>query len=141
GGRVVFDIDYRPVLWGLTGKDMGENRFVADAAVTTRLQQVLPLCDLIVGTEEEMHILGGSTDTIAAMRAIRMKTDALLVCKRGALRCSPFPAAIPDSLAHGVVGRGFRIEVFNVLGAGDAFMAGFLRGWLRDAPLATCCEY
>ena len=141
GGKVVFDIDYRPVLWGLTGRDRGENRFVADAGVTARLQQVLPLCDLIVGTEEEMHILGGSTDTIAALKAIRAQSGALLVCKRGASGCSAFPAAIPDSLDDGVVGRGFPIEVFNVLGAGDAFMAGFLRGWLRDEPLATCCEY
>jgi len=141
GAKVVFDIDYRPVLWGLTGRDMGENRFVADAGVTARLQQVLPLCDLIVGTEEEIHILGGSTDTVAALRAIREHSDALLVCKRGALGCSAFPGVIPDSLDQGVVGRGFQVEVFNVLGAGDAFMAGFLRGWLRDEPLQTCCEY
>ena len=141
GGRVVFDIDYRPVLWGLTGKAAGENRFVADAAVTARLQEVLPLCDLIVGTEEEVHILGGSTDTLAALRAIRQRTPALLVCKRGAQGCSAFPGAIPASLDQGVVGRGFAVEVFNVLGAGDAFMAGFLRGWLRDAPLADCCAW
>ena len=141
GGKVVFDIDYRPVLWGLAGKDAGENRFVADAGVTARLQQVLPLCDLIVGTEEEVHILGGSTDTIAALRAIRERSPALLVCKRGAQGCSAFPGEIPDSLDEGVVGRGFAVEVFNVLGAGDAFMAGFLRGWLREAPLAQCCEW
>lgn len=141
GARIVFDIDYRPVLWGLTGKDAGENRFVAHDAVTARLQEVLPLCDLIVGTEEEVHILGGSTDTIAALRAIRAKTSALLVCKRGAQGCSAFPGTIPDHLDEGVVGRGFKVEVFNVLGAGDAFMAGFLRGWLREAPLETCCEY
>src|SRR3546814_11915908 len=83
GGRVIFDIDYRPVLWGLTERDMGENRFVAHDAVTARLQQVLPLCDLIVGTEEEIHILGGDTATIAALRAIRGASDAELVCKRG----------------------------------------------------------
>ena len=141
GAKVVFDIDYRPVLWGLTGKDMGENRFVAHDAVTARLQEVLPLCDLIVGTEEEVHILGGSTDTIAALRAIREKTSALLVCKRGAEGCSAFPGAIPDDLDQGVVGRGFQVEVFNVLGAGDAFMAGFLRGWLRGESLETACEY
>ncbi len=34
GGRVVFDIDYRPVLWGLTDRDMGENRTVAHQEVT-----------------------------------------------------------------------------------------------------------
>ncbi|WP_428152387.1 bifunctional 5-dehydro-2-deoxygluconokinase/5-dehydro-2-deoxyphosphogluconate aldolase [Brevundimonas sp.] len=141
GGKVIFDIDYRPVLWGLTDKDMGENRFVADAAVTARLQEVLPLCDLIVGTEEEVHILGGSTDTIEALRTIRQQSDALLVCKRGPDGCSAFPGLIPDSLDDGVVGRGFRVEVFNVLGAGDAFMAGFLRGWLRGEPLTTCCEF
>jgi 5-dehydro-2-deoxygluconokinase len=141
GGRVVFDIDYRPVLWGLTDKDMGENRFVESAEVTRRLQTLAPLCDLIVGTEEEIHILGGSTDTIAALKAIRATTDALLVCKRGPDGCAAFPGPIPDSLDDGVVGRGFRVEVFNVLGAGDAFMAGFLRGWLRGESLETCCEY
>jgi 5-dehydro-2-deoxygluconokinase len=140
GGRVVFDIDYRPVLWGLTARDRGENRFVAHDAVTEILQQVLPLCDLIVGTEEEVHILGGATDTITALRAIRARTPALIVCKRGANGCAAFPDAIPDSLDDGVVGRGFPVEVFNVLGAGDAFMSGFLRGWLRDLRLESCCE-
>jgi 5-dehydro-2-deoxygluconokinase len=141
GGRVAFDIDYRPVLWGLTGKDAGENRFVANRQVTEKLQEVLTLCDLIVGTEEEIHILGGSTDTIAALRAIRKGSDALLVCKRGADGCVAFPDAIPDSLDQGVSARGFQVEVFNVLGAGDAFMAGFLRGWLRHEPVETCCEW
>ncbi len=139
GGRVVFDIDYRPVLWGLAERDMGENRFVADMAVTTRLQQVLPLCDLVVGTEEEMHILGGSTDTAQALRAIRAKTTALLVCKRGAAGCVAIPGAAPDQLDEAT--NGFDVEVFNVLGAGDAFMAGFLRGWLRGEPLEVCCRW
>jgi 5-dehydro-2-deoxygluconokinase len=140
GGRVIFDIDYRPVLWGLTAKDKGEDRFVSSDAVTTALGRILPLCNLIVGTEEEIHILGGSTDTLEALRTIRAQTDALLVCKRGALGCVAFDGAIPASLNDGIVGRGFPIEVFNVLGAGDAFMAGFLRGWLKDMPIAQCCE-
>ena len=141
GGRVAFDVDYRPVLWGLTGKDAGDNRFVANRAVTEKLQEVLALCDLIVGTEEEIHILGGTTDTVAALRAIRQGSDALLVCKRGADGCAAFSGPIPDSLDEGVSARGFKVEVFNVLGAGDAFMAGFLRGWLRGEPVETCCEW
>jgi 5-dehydro-2-deoxygluconokinase len=141
GGRVAFDIDYRPVLWGLTGKDAGENRFVENQDVTRKLQEVLTLCDLIVGTEEEIHILGGATDTIAALREIRKGSDALLVCKRGPEGCVAFPGAIPDSLDDGVSARGFKVEVFNVLGAGDAFMAGFLRGWLRNESVETCCEW
>lgn len=141
GGRVVFDIDYRPVLWGLAQKANGEDRFVASAAVTEKLQQVLPLCDLIVGTEEEVHILGGTTDTVAALRAIRANSDALLVCKRGPKGCVAFPGDVPDNLDDGIAGPGFPIEVFNVLGAGDAFMAGFLRGWLRNMPVEKCCEF
>ena len=63
GGKVVLDIDYRPVLWGLTGHGLGEERFVANDEVSAHLQTILPDCDLIVGTEEEIHIAGGSTDT------------------------------------------------------------------------------
>ena len=140
GGRVVFDIDYRPVLWGLAPKDLGENRFVENDAVTLRLQSVLPLCDLIVGTEEEIRILGGSPDTVVALRNIRALTSATLVCKRGADGCVAFPGRIPDDIDEGIVAPGFPVEVYNVLGAGDAFMGGYLRGWLRGEPIEECCR-
>ena len=64
-----------------------------------------------------------------------------IVCKRGPMGCVVFPAAIPASLEDGIKGPGFPVEVYNVLGAGDAFLSGFLRGWLRDEPVATCCAY
>lgn len=140
GAKVILDIDFRPVLWGLTAPSMGEERFVSDERVTRQLQEFASLCDLIVGTEEELHILGGSTDTIAALRKIRLISKATIVCKRGALGCSVFEDEIPNDLDHGISGDGFAIEVFNVLGAGDAFMSGFLSGWLRDKPLAECCR-
>src|SRR3546814_20885557 len=71
GRKVVFDIDYRPVLWGLTGHGLGEQRFVADKRITAHLQSILPGCDLVVGPEEELHIAGGSTDTLRAIRNVR----------------------------------------------------------------------
>ncbi|MFQ6017372.1 MAG: 5-dehydro-2-deoxygluconokinase [Kiloniellaceae bacterium] len=141
GGKVVFDIDYRPVLWGLTGHGLGEERFVADQAVTAHLQDIMPHCDLIVGTEEELHIAGGTTDTLGAIRKVRELSDALIVCKRGPMGCAAFPADIPDTLDDAVTGPGFPVDVYNVLGAGDAFMSGFLRGWLRDLRLEECCRY
>jgi len=141
GRKVVFDVDYRPVLWGLTALDAGDTRFVADAAVTARLREAARLCDLIVGTEEEFQILGGEPDPIAALRAVRRESDALLVCKRGPLGCVAFPGAVGDGFETGVARAGVAVEVFNVLGAGDAFMAGFLRGWLRDEPLETALDY
>jgi 5-dehydro-2-deoxygluconokinase len=140
GGKVVFDVDYRPVLWGLAPKDLGEDRFVANEAVTQRLQSVLPLCDLIVGTEEEIRILGGASETITALKNIRVLTSATLVCKRGELGCVAFPDRVPDDIEEGVVVPGFPVEVYNVLGAGDAFMGGCLRGWLRNRPIEECCR-
>ena len=53
GCAVILDIDYRPVLWGLTEAGDGENRFVASAEVTREIQPFLPDLDLIVGTEED----------------------------------------------------------------------------------------
>jgi 5-dehydro-2-deoxygluconokinase len=142
GRKVVFDIDYRPNLWGLAGHAAGEERYVRSDTVTQHLASVLPWCDLIVGTEEEIHAAGGSEDTLAAIRAIRdIAPTATIVCKRGPMGCVVFPGAIPASLDEGVRSPGYPVEVFNVLGAGDAFMSGFLRGWLRDAPLETCCSW
>jgi 5-dehydro-2-deoxygluconokinase len=140
GGRVAFDIDYRPVLWGVAPKDLGERRYVAHAGVTRRLQDVLPLCDLVVGTEEEIRILGGVEDTLAALKNVRLRTSATIVCKRGAQGCVAFPGPVPDDIEDGVVAAGFHVEVYNVLGAGDAFLGGYLRGWLCDEPIAQCCR-
>ena len=140
GRRVAFDIDYRPNLWALGGHDDGESRFAESERVTAHIQTVLPHCDLIVGTEEEWHIAGGTTDTIAALRAARAITDATLVCKRGPLGCVVFDGEI-GSWDDGVASPVREIEVFNVLGAGDGFMSGFLSGWLRDASLADCALY
>ena len=140
GRKVAFDIDYRPNLWALGGHDDGENRFAESERVTAHLQTVLPHCDLIVGTEEEWHIAGGTTDTIAALQAARAITEATLVCKRGPLGCVVFDGDIGE-WDDGVASPVREIEVFNVLGAGDGFMSGFLSGWLRDAPLADCALY
>jgi 5-dehydro-2-deoxygluconokinase len=134
GTRVVFDIDYRPVLWGLTGRGLGEQRFVASAGVSGNLQTIVPFCDLVVGTEEEFHIAGGATDLAAALRRVRALSSATLVVKRGAQGCTIFTGAIPEHVDDGLTCPGFPVEVFNVLGAGDGFMAGLLRGWLRGEP-------
>lgn len=134
GARTVFDIDYRPVLWGLAAPGRGEDRFVKSKDVTARLQQVMPLADLVIGTEEEIHIAGGCEDTDEALRRLRALTTATIVVKRGPLGCSV------HAQDAAFTGEGFPVEVFNVLGAGDGFAAGFLSGWLRDLPLRECAR-
>jgi 5-dehydro-2-deoxygluconokinase len=132
--KFVFDIDYRPVLWGLTSPGMGEQRFVASKHVTKKLQEVIPLAALVIGTEEEFHIAGGCEDTDEALGRIQKISKATLVVKRGPLGCS---------VHHGkqtIRSEGFTVEVFNILGAGDGFAAGFLSGWLKGMPLEECAR-
>jgi 5-dehydro-2-deoxygluconokinase len=140
GREVVFDLDYRPVLWGLVGHAQGESRFVDSSEVTARLQAILSDCGVVVGTEEEIRIAGGSPDTRAALARMRELSPALFVLKRGAEGAIAFPGAIPARLEQGLVAPGFPVEVYNVLGAGDAFLAGFLRGHLRGETLAASCR-
>ncbi|AJO78095.1 bifunctional 5-dehydro-2-deoxygluconokinase/5-dehydro-2-deoxyphosphogluconate aldolase [Pseudomonas sp. MRSN 12121] len=138
--RRVLDIDYRPVLWGLAGKADGETRFVADRNVSQHVQKILPRFDLIVGTEEEFLIAGGSQDLLGALRRVRELTAATLVVKLGPQGCTVIHGAIPARLEEGAIYPGVRVEVLNVLGAGDAFMSGFLRGWLEEASDERCCQ-
>lgn len=147
GTTTVLDIDYRPVLWGLTPRGAGENRYVPDAAVTAQLQQALPWFDLLVGTEEEFFIAGGvANDLIASLRVVReLCPDATLVVKRGALGCCVIEGEIPDDIDAAPTYRGERVEVLNVLGAGDAFLSGLLasllqgKDWAESTRIANAC--
>ncbi len=141
GARTALDIDYRPNLWGVAGHGEGESRFVESATVTAKLQSTLHLFDLIVGTEEEFHVAGGSTDTLEALRAVRRATAATLVCKRGAKGAVAIEGDVPASLDDAQAGPGFPIEVFNVLGAGDGFFSGLLKGWLDGEAWPRALEY
>lgn len=141
GAKVVLDIDYRPNLWGLAGHDAGDSRYIASDEVSKHMQTVLADCDLIVGTEEEVLIASGESDLTAALKTIRSFSSGTIVLKRGPMGCIVYDGAIPDDLEDGIVGKGFPIEVYNVLGAGDAFMSGFLRGWLRGEPHETSATW
>ena len=138
GTRIAFDLDYRPVFWGVASHERGAEMFVASREVTEVYRSVVPECELVVGTEEEIRIAGGSTDTRGALQNIREISGATIVLKVGAMGAIVFPGEIPESLEEGVRVPGFPVEVFNSVGAGDAFMSGFLRGWLRGEPPERC---
>lgn len=142
----VLDIDYRPVLWGLTKRGEGANRFVPDATVTAQLQAMLAEFDLLIGTEEEFLIAGGvPNDLIASLRAVRSVTAAAFVVKLGAAGCCFVAGAVPERIEDAETARGERVEVLNVLGAGDAFAAGLMTGLLQgqdfvaSARIANAC--
>ncbi|MDB5939338.1 MAG: 5-dehydro-2-deoxygluconokinase [Polaromonas sp.] len=142
----VLDIDYRPVLWGLTAKGDGQTRYVGNQAVSEHLQAQLGSFELIIGTEEEWMIAGGvEGDLMACLRRVRECTQAVLVVKRGPLGCSIVDGEIPAAIDDALTVLGERIEVLNVLGAGDAFASGLLSGLLsgkdftESARIANAC--
>ena len=139
--RTVLDIDYRPVLWGLTSRGDGETRFIPSDGVTAHLQKILPKFDLVIGTIEEFNIAGGSLEIMASLRAVRAVTNATLVVKRGPMGCAVIEGPIPASLDAAFNGEGVTVEVLNVLGAGDAFSAGFLSGWVKGESYDRCARY
>jgi 5-dehydro-2-deoxygluconokinase len=102
---------------------------------------MLPLFDLVIGTIEEFNIAGGSTEIMASLAAVRAKTKATLVVKRGPLGCAVIDGAILRTLDDAFNGTGVEVEVLNVLGAGDAFSSGFLSGWVRGEDYDACCRY
>src|SRR5690606_36554997 len=106
--------------------------------ITNVLAAVLPDCDLLVGTEEEIAIAGGNPDPLAALAAIREQSDAVIVLKRGADGCVVFEQGPIRALSDGIAVPGCPVEVFNTVGAGDAFLAGFLSGWLAGESWESC---
>lgn len=138
--RTVLDIDYRPVLWGLTTPGDGETRDIPSPVVTRELQEILCHFDLIVGTEDEFCIAGGTSDLIGSLRDVRERTRATLIVKLGPLGCAVIEGEIPDRIEDAFSVPSPQVEVLNVLGAGDAFLAGFLSGWLRGSDYGTCCR-
>lgn len=124
---VILDLDYRPVLWGLTAIGNGETRYCQNQRVSATYQSILAECDLIVGTEEEICIAGGRDDLSSALKRIRQITDAPIVIKLGEKGSQVNFSRMNEPLQT----KPFPVDVLNVLGAGDGFMAGLLSALLR----------
>lgn len=143
GGRVVLDLDWRATLWP-----------EGPAGYAREMAAFLPLCDLVVGTEDEFTAAAGSTaasaqpsattydggaafarDAADALDVVRSRTRAALVLKRGAQGAEVHDGEERFSAAP------YPVDVLNVLGAGDGFASGLLLGWLSgwswDRTLAT----
>jgi 5-dehydro-2-deoxygluconokinase len=137
GTKVIFDLDYRPVLWGMTTKGDGESRYRFSLEVSGHYIDALKKSDLIVGTEEEMLIASGKLTIEEAVAHIRSLTPVPIVLKRGARGCSIYF----DDLSCPLISKPFPVKILNVLGAGDAFISGLMRGLLRNESWALSAAY
>ena len=87
---VILDIDFRPVLWNLTQAGDGETRYKNSPETSVAYHEIIPFCDLIVGTEEEVCIAGGEQQVSDAICVIHKKTTAPIVLKTGAKGCNVY---------------------------------------------------
>ncbi len=132
GATVVLDVDFRP------------NQWHDPRAFGVTVRAALPLVDIVLGTEDECkavtltdpasvnvthsQISGARVegDLAGAVQAMQRRGPKVIVVKRGEKGATLFEASrAPVDIP------GFPVEVYNVLGAGDAFAAGFIYGLVK----------
>ncbi|MFN8448034.1 MAG: 5-dehydro-2-deoxygluconokinase [Anaerolineae bacterium] len=114
GTEVILDIDYRPDQWH-DARAFG---------VTTRV--TLPLCDIAIGTEDEIRAATGAADADEAVARLLAGVRKAVVFKRGGNG-----ARVYTKSGEVFDAPPFKVDVLNVLGAGDAFASGFIYGYLQ----------
>ena len=91
--------------------------------------------DIVVADEDEIHALLG-TDSIEAAVTKLAAYDVLFAVTR---------SEKGSVIVHGdvtVAQEAAKVEeIVDTTGAGDAYAAGFLYGWVNDRPLSECAQY
>lgn len=150
GNEVVLDIDFRPDQWH------------DPRAFGVAVRSALRLVDIVIGTEDEINaamltdtrqmslthsqisdtkVTGDINAAIAALLALGPKA---LLQKRGEEGVRVH-LKHDDGTIEQIDAPGFPVEIYNILGAGDAFGAGFLYGhvkgwgWYKSARLGNAC--
>lgn len=89
-----------------------------------------PLAHLIKVSEEELAFLSGKDDIAKGACSLWHEALRLLIVTRGKEGCAYFTAKFSGAV------EAFAVEAVDTTGAGDAFVAGLLKG-LLDSPNAT----
>lgn len=146
GAKVVLDVDFRPDQW----HDV--------RAFGVAVRSALRLIDVVIGTEDEInaamltdtakmslthsqvsdtHVEGDTQSAIQVMLSHGLEAVVEKVGAEGARVHLPTGEIIKAG--------GFPVEIYNILGAGDAFGGGFLYGyvhdwgWYKSARLGNAC--
>ena len=150
GTEVVLDIDFRPDQWH------------DPRAFGVTIRSVLPNVDIVIGTEDEINaamlvdagqislthsqvsdarVEGDIDEAIATLLSLGPKA---LLQKRGEEGVRVHLKQDDGSIEQ-IDAPGYPVEIYNILGAGDAFGSGFLYGhvngwgWYKSARLGNAC--
>ncbi|MDR7234094.1 sugar kinase [Agrococcus sp. BE272] len=117
GATVSFDVNHRSRLWG-------------DAEARAAYRDLAARADLLFAGEDEAELLTGERGAEAQAAALAALGPAQVVVKRGV------EGAL--ALADGALlaQAAFPVHAVDTVGAGDAFVAGYLAELVAGAPLA-----
>lgn len=135
GGRVVFDCNYRPALWG-------ENGY---AKARPHYEELLALADLVLMNEKDaLYILG--TEAADYDRITQLKQAVPAVAERFGIRAAAGThREINADNTHSLTGYLYcqgtfafspklTFPVYDRIGAGDVFASAVIHGELQDYP-------
>jgi 5-dehydro-2-deoxygluconokinase len=146
-GKTVFmDIDFRA------------NQWHDPRAFGVNVRAILPLVDVAIGTEEEINAVG--LTELADLRIENSQIQAptihgnlqaniKMILSRGpqalVVKTGSRGAEVHLRSGEVITVPGFPVEVYNTVGAGDAFGSGFIYGrltghdWYKSARLGNAC--
>jgi 2-dehydro-3-deoxygluconokinase len=116
-GLVVFDVNFRPALWG------------NDAEARDAFQEILPFCDVVrAAGPEETTVVAGEPDATRAARALVSWGPSIAL-----IGCGAEGAVVAwDGSVERIAAPA--LECLDTTGAGDALTGGFVHGLLARLP-------
>jgi 5-dehydro-2-deoxygluconokinase len=146
GAKVIFDIDFRPDQW----HDV--------RAFGVQARAVLRLVDIVIGTHDEVNAAMLTDISQMSLTHSQVSDTHVAGDTRSAIEImlTQGPEAVVEKVGsegarvHLATGEiinapGFPVEIYNILGAGDAFGGGFIYGlvhdwgWYKAARLGNAC--
>jgi len=119
GKSTSFDLNYRSRLW--TGQD----------ARTKLSRNIFPHVDILLASESDLDKVFVELDGDFKEKALNLLEEfdlKVLVLTRG-----PNPPYILENNGNELLGKGYQPNIVDRIGAGDAFDAGFLYGYLSGS--------
>ena len=120
GGLVSLDVNYRSRLWS---PEMAQHG----------LAELVELADIIIASEEELPLVASGDEDSAVCGLLNRGARTVLI-KRGAAGASLYDAAGRLDLPA------VSVSVVDPVGAGDAFVAGYLSGLLDGLEKIQCLD-
>lgn len=121
GARISFDVNYRGALW-------------TSSAAAGPLSRLARLADVLFASEDELELIAPSGAGRDSLHAAREMGPKEVVLKMGASGARALGGGEDLTM------KPPRVVVVDPVGAGDAFVAGYLSGILDGLPLAGRLE-